>query len=286
VNTSWFDAGPYAPDPASSDVYTSESQPEPTHHSEYDYYAYGDLPRLPHGTRRVKSRAAALSSLIIGGAGMPLLWVLLALFINWYYETRVGFFELILGVALILILLLAGLALGIAAFRWAVIDPKRFAPRRAAIPGIIVSGVGLILFPVVSSIAIPAFLASRRASNEGAAIQKMKRIAAAQFIYRKSVGNGNCGDIEVMPGLTLLDLETAKTESNGYRFYVKSLPDPGCEIHGVPISTSEGDHSFVYSTTDNQLRSALNQGKPATPGDLLIGSPPRTQQAAVEPPSQ
>ncbi len=246
-------------------------------HSTYDPYLDFGL-HSSQTTRRVKKKAFAYWSIGLGSAGMPILWILFGLLVSWFNERQFGLIELMTAVFVILLLLLGGMGLGILALQLAVNEPKRYAGKRTAIPGIALSGIGLILFPVAASVAIPSFLASRRAVNEEAAMSKIKRIAAAEQIYIKSVGNGHCGDIEAMPGLTLLDLETAKTESDGYRFYIERLPEGGCEVHGVPRSTSEGDHSFYYSTTENQLRSGLRSGEPARKGDPLIGRPTRVAQ--------
>lgn len=253
---------------------------EATYHTTYDPYL--DLGhRSAQTTRRVKKKAAAYLSIGLGVAGMPILWILLGVFVNWFYLRQFGLIELLFAVFVILLLLLGGLGSGIMAFRNAMIEPKIYAGKRTAIPGIALSGLGLILFPVAASIAIPSFLSARRAANEEAAMMKIKRIAAAEQIYMKSVGNGHCGDIEVMPGLTLLDLETARIESNGYKFFVERLQEGGCEVHGVPSSSSEGDHSFYYSTADNQLRSGLRSGEPAKKGDPLIGRPTRIAETGL-----
>lgn len=253
---------------------------ETTSHNTYEpYLDFG--PHSSQSTRRVKKRAFAYWSIGLGIAGMPILWILFGVFVNWNYQRQFGLVELLFAVLAISLLLLGGLGLGVLALRSAIKDPKIYAGKRTAIQGIAISGIGLILFPVAASIAVPSFLAARRAANEEAAIMKIKRIAAAEQIYLKSVGNGHCGDIEAMPGLTLLDLETAKTESDGYKFYIERLTEGGCEVHGVPSSTSEGDHSFYYSTTDNQLRSGLRSGEPARKGDPLIGRPTRVAQTEI-----
>lgn len=283
INTSWFDSG--ATVPADAEPHAAHFEKESEHPATYDHYAFSVTPHHSH-VRRPKKKAGAVWAIILGSAGMPLLWVLLGLYVNWFYATQLGHAELIFGVIVSLVLVISGLALGIWAFRNAVIDPKTYAPRKMAVPGIIIGGAGLFLFPLVSAISIPAFLESRRAANEEAALLKIKRVAIAQQTYRKSVGDGNCGDLEVMPGLTLLDLDTARPESNGYQFFIKNLPEGGCEIHGVPKSSSEGDHSFYYSTIDNQLRSGLNQGKPAGPRDPLIGGTTQRTQTAQNPPGR
>lgn len=284
INSPWFALEAVRPDIGQDVSARAITSPEATG-PESEYYHHSAFGRPVQLKRRPKSAAAAIWSGILGIAGFPLLWVLIGLYINWFYVTHLGHSELILGVALSLILIIGGLACGIWGFRNAIIDPKRYAPRKTALPGIAISGAGLLLFPLVSAIAIPSFLESRRAANEEAALLKLKRIAIAQKTYIKSVGNGVCGDLEVMPGLTLLDLDTARPESDGYRFYVEPLAEGGCEIHALPLSSSEGDHSFYYSTADNQLRSGSNQGKPAGPRAPVIGGAATRTQTASNPPS-
>lgn len=262
--------------------YTSSSSADPGRPDDQFSY-YFDSAQNANLKRREKRKALAYWSIGLGIAGMPLLWILFGVYVHWSYDRQFGFVELIGSVIVIMFLLLGGLGLGILAFRRGMLDPKNYAPRRAAIPGIVISGVGLFLFPLAVSLAVPGFLSARRAANEEAAILKIKRIAGAQQVYMKSVVEGQCGDIEVMPGLTLLDLDTARTESDGYRFYIKRLDEGGCEVHGVPSSTSEGDHSFYYSTSDNQLRSGLRYGAPAGRQDPLIGKPAKVAQTSNEP---
>lgn len=262
--------------------YTSSSSADPGRTDDQFSY-YFDSVQNANLKRREKRKALAYWSIGLGIAGMPLLWILFGAYVHWSYDRQFGLVELVSSVIVIMALLLGGLGLGILAFRRGMLDPKNYAPRRVAIPGIVISGIGLFLFPLAVSLAVPGFLSARRAANEEAAILKIKRIAGAQQVYMKSVVEGQCGDIEVMPGLTLLDLDTARTESDGYRFYIKRLDEGGCEIHGVPSSASEGDHSFYYSTTDNQLRSGLRYGAPAGRQDPLIGKPARVAQTLNEP---
>jgi hypothetical protein len=188
------------------------------------------------------------------------------------FGTLFGSAGIVFGGLLALAVLPGGLGSGIAALVKANRRPDLYAGKGLAIAGLATSGVGLLFLPLIAAIAIPNFLAARRAANEGSAVRVMQVVASAQQTYIESVGNGYCGDIEALAGLTLVDISLAKGELNGYRFYVSNLPGGGCEIHGVPKSSSDGNWSFYYSTTEGQIRGAERNGAPAGSGDPPLGS--------------
>jgi len=51
---------------------------------------------------------------------------------------------------------------------------------------------------IIASIAIPNLLASRRAANEGSALQSLRAISSCEATYLHTEGNGNYTDL---PGL-------------------------------------------------------------------------------------
>src|SRR5829696_5079984 len=51
---------------------------------------------------------------------------------------------------------------------------------------------------IVSAIAIPNLISSRRAANEGSALATMRIIVSAQAVYRASTGGGSYGDLSAL----------------------------------------------------------------------------------------
>jgi hypothetical protein len=239
--------------------------------------------RLPYKTRAAKKKGLAVTSLVLGIIAMPPVSLIVGGLIVWVLAYVLGTAGYVIGVLLILLTIPGGIAAGIAAMVKANRMPKTYGGKGFAVAGISVSGVALLIVPLIAAIAIPNLLAARRAANEGSAVNAMHKIAAAQMTYVKDVGNGYCAEVPTLGALTLIDMETAKGERNGYLFYVTSLPGGGCEIHGVPRSSSDGDRSFFFSTTDKFLRAGVKDGQPAGPEDPLItnstGKPPVRQSS-------
>jgi type II secretory pathway pseudopilin PulG len=258
---------------------TSESDfvhpPEPEHHRTHDPGMHMPPRRLPYGTHTTRKKGLAILSLVLGIIGMPPVSLLVGGLLVGFLAVIFGTVGVVIGGVLVLLTIPGGIATGIAAIVKANRNPRTYSGKGIAIAGVAISCVALLTIPMIAAIAIPNFLAARRAANEATAVDAMQKIAAAQRTYAKNVGYGYCAEIPTLGGLTLIDIETAKGERNGYRFYVTSLPGGGCEIHGVPKSSSDGDRSFFYSTADNQIRAALKQGLPAGQSDPLIGSPGR-----------
>jgi type IV pilus assembly protein PilA len=76
---------------------------------------------------------------------------------------------------------------------------------------------------IVASMAIPGLLASRRAANEGSAVQSMRTLHSAEATYRATAGNGNYGSLSKLAAQTLIDrvLGAGDTsDKSGYKFSV------------------------------------------------------------------
>ena len=261
---------------------------EPAHHRTLDSGMHTVPQRLPYGTHTTRKKGLAILSLVLGIIGMPPVSLLVGGLLVGFLGVLFGSAGIIIGGLLVLLTIPGGIASGIVAIVKSNRHPNTFSGKGIAIAGVAISCVALLTVPMIAAIAIPNFLAARQAANEGSAVDTMQKIAAAQRTYAKNVGYGYCAEIPTLGGLTLIDMETAKGERNGYMFYVTSLPGGGCEIHGVPKSSSDGERSFFYSTTENQIRAASKQGLPASPSDPLVGSPGRTpvRQSSAQPPTR
>src|SRR5258705_10779552 len=82
---------------------------------------------------------------------------------------------------------------------------------------------------VISAIAIPNLLASRRAANEGSAISSMRIICSAEATYQATVGGGSSGNLAALNATNLVDNVVAGatigggTPKSGYLFSVAEL---------------------------------------------------------------
>src|SRR5258705_535649 len=78
---------------------------------------------------------------------------------------------------------------------------------------IVVSIIGII-----SSIAIPNLLASRRAANEGSAQSSMRTIQTCELTYQASTGLGDYSDLAGLRGSFLTDVVLGSGTKSGYNF--------------------------------------------------------------------
>lgn len=279
-------------DPGDSGIYTAEAAALVDVHATGPTYerpfspSYRPMRRdLPYATHIAKKKGLAVLSLVLGIVAMPPVSLLVGGAVVWILAYIFGTVGAIIGGLLILLAIPGGIASGITAIVKANRMPKTYGGKGIAIAGVAVSCVALMTVPLIAAIAIPNLLAARRAANESTAVAAMQRIGSAQLTYAKDVGNGYCAEIPTLGGLTLIDMQTAKGELNGYRFYVTSLPGGGCEIHGVPKTLSDGNRSFYLSTTEKLLRAGLKEGLPAGPSDPLIGATGRApvRQSSAQP---
>jgi hypothetical protein len=175
-----------------------------------------------------------------------------------------------------------GLVLGIVAVKKANRSPREYGGKGFAIAGIVLNTLALLFFPLVLAIAIPNFLAARRAANEASAVSTIHTIAAAEEKYMRSMA-GRCGDIQTLIAGRLLDVSLASNEKNGYRFMVVSLPEGGCEIYAAPITVSSGTRSFFYSTGEGIVRAGNKNGLQAGASDPPVeDSMPRPPKIASQ----
>jgi type IV pilus assembly protein PilA len=79
---------------------------------------------------------------------------------------------------------------------------------------------------IISAIAIPNLLASKRAANESSALYSLRTITGAQAAFRSTTGVGEYGDLAQLKTDGLIDtvLGTAPNQKSGYVFAMTPLP--------------------------------------------------------------
>jgi prepilin-type N-terminal cleavage/methylation domain-containing protein len=71
---------------------------------------------------------------------------------------------------------------------------------------------------IVSSIAIPSLLASRRAANEGSAQSSLRTIQSCQLTYQSTTGRGDYATLAQLNGEVLTDAVLGGGSKSGYNF--------------------------------------------------------------------
>jgi prepilin-type N-terminal cleavage/methylation domain-containing protein len=78
--------------------------------------------------------------------------------------------------------------------------------------------VVVAIIGIISSIAVPSLLASRRAANEGAALSAMRSIHSAEVTYLNTGGQGKYGTLTDLKNEALLDSVLGSGSKSGYTF--------------------------------------------------------------------
>jgi hypothetical protein len=177
-----------------------------------------------------------------------------------------------------------GLILGIVALVKANKKPDVYGGKGFAIAGIATSALITLFIPIVLAIAVPNIMAAKRMANEMSAVNVMQVMADAETNYRKGAGKGACADIKTLIGSNLIEGKLEKDIKNGYRFLVVNYPLGGCEITATPLSVSDGDRSFYFSTDDSLIRAGKKNGKPADKNDKLLSDSFEEKEEKPKPP--
>jgi type IV pilus assembly protein PilA len=180
---------------------------------------------------------------------------------------------------LLLVGAITGVVLGIVALNKAKSNPAVYGGQGLAIGGIVTSALSLlIIIPlgIVTAIAIPNLLASRRAANEGSAISSLRTICSAEDVIQSTKGNGSYGTLADLSGEGLIDQQLANGIKSGYAFSITASRD-SFEATATPLKYDEvsrtGTRSFYVSSTDFALHGADKHGREATMYDPLLGAP-------------
>ena len=133
---------------------------------------------------------------------------------------------------------------------------------------------------IISSLAIPNLLASRRAANEGSALSAMRSIHSAQTTYLSTAGAGEYGNLGDLGTERLVD----ETLGSGIKAgYTVSCPDgnltvgPPATFYATAIPadtgtvTRTGNKSYTISE-DGIVRGKVSDAAPATHADAIDSS--------------
>lgn len=119
----------------------------------------------------------------------------------------------------------------------------------------------VVIIGIIAAIAIPNYLAARRAANESASISALRTLHGANAGYRATVGNGKfAADMAALNSANLIDSTlsgaiTAANAKNGY-FYtydgtgVNNSPSIFSAISEPTVKTgslANGSHQFLMS---------------------------------------
>lgn len=115
---------------------------------------------------------------------------------------------------------------------------------------------------IISAIAIPNMLASRRAANEGSAVASLRAIHSAQATYHGTSGAGRYGTLLQLRGENLVDEDLGDGTKAGYSFlcpagYLTVGPPPTYFATAAPSDTSAISRTGLRSFTiaeDGTLR--------------------------------
>lgn len=179
-----------------------------------------------------------------------------------------GFFTL----GILLIGTIIGTSLGIAALRKQGSQPAVYGGKGIAIAGIVMNLLAVCMvvpIGIISAIAIPNLLASRKAANEAAAISSLRVIGNAEATYASVSGTGSYGSLTQLFGARMIDENLASGTKNGYVFTV-SVNGNNFEARATPVSRSTGSRSF-YVSADGVIHYAPGV-RPATESDPPIYS--------------
>jgi len=113
---------------------------------------------------------------------------------------------------------------------------------------------------IISAIAIPNLLASRRAANEGVAIAALRVISSSEHTYQATAGGGSFGDLAALNGEKLIDDVVAGATiagpgiaKSGYLFSASDIPSLG--IPAFDVAAQPSVHITTSSITGTGTRS-------------------------------
>jgi type IV pilus assembly protein PilA len=119
---------------------------------------------------------------------------------------------------------------------------------------------------IISSLAIPNLLASRRAANEGSALSAMRSIHSAQTTYLNTAGAGEYGNLGDLGSERLVDETLGSGTKSGYTVScpdgnLTSGPPPTFFATAIPADTGlvtrTGNRSFTI-TEDGIVRGKVS----------------------------
>jgi len=174
-------------------------------------------------------------------------------------KTGLATASLVIGILNFLVLgmfvipIAVGIVISVVALNKIKHSPNEYGGKSLAIGGLvtnIVSVVILVPIMLVAAIAIPNFLAARRAANEAAAMYSLRQIQNAEITYHSKKGNRSYGTLSDLQSESLIPPELASGTKSGYRFKVEAIKDSvdgSAEFAATAVPTeyqSSGRRSF------------------------------------------
>lgn len=111
---------------------------------------------------------------------------------------------------------------------------------------------------IISAIAIPNLMASRRAANEGSAQSSMRTIHSAQVVYQNTGGAGAfSSDLGTLRTERLIDVSLGSGNKSGYEFEIVGQSGTGAAAvfgaYGFPLITSgvQQTGTRTFGTTED-----------------------------------
>ena len=152
-------------------------------------------------------------------------------------------------------------------------EPWIYGGRGMAIAGLVLNIVSLtsvVPIALIAAISIPNLLASRRAANEGSAINSLRQISEAESWYYQNFEK--YGTLEELAALELIDPRLGSGTKNGYNFTVELTNDEvaGFAVVGVPITYRDTGTRSFYVDESSVIRAADSNGGPPSKYDAPL----------------
>jgi prepilin-type N-terminal cleavage/methylation domain-containing protein len=147
---------------------------------------------------------------------------------------------------------------------------------------------------VITAIAVPNLLSSKRAANEASALSTMRIILSGEYTYRATAGGGNYGDLAALNSLSLVDAKVGGatiagpgTAKSGFLYSAASVAGVGIPAFDAKAQPSlhtsasllfgTGSRSFylnetglVYFNTTDTAPTGLADPTRAVSGGTLL----------------
>jgi type IV pilus assembly protein PilA len=133
---------------------------------------------------------------------------------------------------------------------------------------------------IISAIALPNLMASRRAANEANAISAMRTLSTAQVNYWFTFGGGSYGSLEQLSNERVIDSKLANATDaanarSGYIYGMRILNSGASYVAGsAPVTASTGSRNFSCDQPGVIYAHTLNAGvvPTATDGGNAVGN--------------
>ncbi len=112
---------------------------------------------------------------------------------------------------------------------------------------------------IISAIAVPNLLSSRRAANEASALSTMRIIGSGEATYRATAGGGIYGDLAALAALNLVDANVGAatiagpgTPKSGFLFSTANVAGAGVPAFDAKAQPSVHQSASVITATGSR----------------------------------